>query len=122
MSSPEIFRSIGGGGGGGGVGARAAAGGPPASGGAAPPAPAPPRARAPPPPPAPAGPPPGGGSPTPARTHGLCVVPSPLTQPIPVCPWGAAAWPCAPTTAVVAQTRATPPSTASFIVVLLLPL
>jgi hypothetical protein len=58
---------------------------------------------------------------TPASTQGAWVVPSPRTQPITVCVWsvGAACW--AATIAVAAQITAIPPSTASFIAVLLVP-
>src|SRR5258706_16381706 len=116
-------RSIGGGGGGGGAGAAAAGGGPPPSRpapGAPAPRPAPPRP-APPPPPRPAPGAGAGGMTTPASTQGACAVPSPRTQPITVCVCsvGAACW--AATIAVAAQITATPPSTASFIDVLLLP-
>src|SRR5262245_2998828 len=117
MARPVIRKSIGGGGGGGGVGAAAAGGGPPPSRPAPPPRPAPPRP-APPPPPRPAPGAGGGGITTPVSIHGDCVVPSPFTQPITVsvcC--SAGAW--AVTIAAAAQITATPPSTASFISVLL---
>src|SRR5215470_16129482 len=115
MSMPVIRKSIGGGGGGAGAGAAAAGGGPPPSR-PAPPRPAPPR---PPPPPRPAPGAGGGGITTPVSIHGDWAVPSPFTQPITVCvccSLGA----CAPTIAAAAQITAAPPSTASFIAVLLI--
>src|SRR5499427_902361 len=119
MSRPVIRRSIGGGGGVGGAGA-AAGGGPPPSRpapGAPAPRPAPPR---PPPPPRPAPGAGGGGITTPVSIHGDWAVPSPFTQPITVCV-GCSLGACAPTIAAAAQITAAPPSTASFIAVLLVP-
>src|SRR5580765_4217755 len=115
MSMPAIRRSIGGGGGGGGVGAAAAGGGPPPSR-PAPGAPAPRPAPRPPPPPRPAPAGGGGGITTPVSIHGDWAVPSPFTQPITVCVC-CSVGACAATIAVAAQITATPPSTASFIMV-----
>src|SRR5215813_1775728 len=115
MSRPAIRRSIGGGGGGRGVGA-AAGGGPPPSR----PPPAAPRPPRPPPPPRPAPGAGAGGITTPVNIHGDWAVPSPFTQPITVCVC-CSAGACAATIAAAAQITATPPSTASFIAVLLVP-
>src|SRR5215468_12644376 len=117
MSIPAIRRSIGGGGGGAGAGAAAGAGGPPPSR-PPPAAPRPPPRPPPPPLPAPGGG--GGGMTTPVSIHGDWAVPSPFTQPITVCVC-CSAGACAVTIAAAAQITATPPSTASFIAVLLVP-